>query len=170
MLDLDDPRWRGLSAAYRMPVDLRPFLAAVESADDREDQEAWDSLWQELYHQGDVGEGSFAAVPHVVRIYRQRSAIDWNPYALAASIELARGVGDNPDVPDWMSEGYQCALLELRDLGLEELPKADEAETVRSILAVLAITTGARAYGRMMLEYSEDELLEFEREASENDK
>jgi hypothetical protein len=50
---------------------------------------------------GDVGEGSFVAIPHPVRIHRQRQVVDWNTYALAATVELARGVKTNPDVPEW---------------------------------------------------------------------
>jgi len=62
MLSFEDSRWKALTAGYRTPIDLRPILQRLESEQDA--KQAWDELWQELYHQGDVGEGSFVAVPH----------------------------------------------------------------------------------------------------------
>jgi hypothetical protein len=56
-------------------------------------KEAWRELWEELHHQGDVGEASYAAVPHIVRIHRKRRLDYWNTYALVAIIELARQRG-----------------------------------------------------------------------------
>jgi hypothetical protein len=46
-----------------------------------------------------------------------------------------------------------------------ELPRAREPEAVRSILAVLAIVHGARTYGRVLAEFTEDEVLELEEAA-----
>ncbi len=56
---------------------------------------AWDELWNELQHQGDLCEASYAAVPHLVQVYLATETTDWNTYALVASIELARGKGSN---------------------------------------------------------------------------
>lgn len=161
MLSFDDQRWESLKAGYRVPIDLRPLLRRLET--DEDTQPVWREIWQELHHQGDVGEGSFVAVPHLVRIHRQRNAVDWNTYAIAVTIELARGEDRNPDVPEWARQAYEDALYELGRIGLEELPRTtDDGETASSILAFLAVLHGARTYGRMMLEYSEEEILEFE--------
>jgi hypothetical protein len=158
MLSFDDNRWVGLEAGYRRPVDLRPLLKNLESAADP--QPAWDALWQELHHQGDIGPGSFVAVPHLVRIHRARGKVDWNTYALVATIELARGKGRNPEVPDWATDEYKAALVELGQVGLAELPRAADPEAVRSILSVLAVVHGARTYGRVLVELTEDEVAE----------
>jgi hypothetical protein len=166
MLSFEDPRWKGLNGGYRTAIDLRPILQRLES--DRDANEAWHEVWQELYHQGDVGEGSFAAVPHLVRIHRLRGVADWNTYALAATIELARGRDGNPDVPPWARDSYDEALRELGQMGLQELSRASDQETVRSILGLLAIVHGARTYGRIFVEFSEDEVLELEEEAFGN--
>ena len=152
-----------MEAGYRSPVDLRPLLRRLELDDDP--RSTWREIWEELYHQGDVGEGSFVAIPHLVRIHRKRNAVDWNTYAIAATVELARGVGANPDVPQWGRVSYDNALRELGCLGLEELPRAGDQEAVRSILAVLAIVHGARTHGRILAEFSEDEVLELEKAA-----
>ena len=158
MLNLDDPRWKELTAGYRTPIDLRPLLQRLES--DAGAKAAWDEVWQELYHQGDIGEGSLVAVPHLVRIHHQRGVPDWNTYALVATIELARGKGSNPDVPDWSRAAYDQALRDLAQIGLKELPRAAGQETVRSILGFLAIVYGARTHGRILIEFTEDEVLE----------
>jgi hypothetical protein len=163
MLTFDDERWITLKAGYRKPIDLRPLLHALESSADPSG--AWEKLWQELYHQGDVGEGSYAAVPHLVRIHRKRGVVDWNTYALTAAIELARDTRPNPDVPAWTRESYEGALRDLARLGLDELPRTPDMQTTCSILAILAIVHGARTYGRILAEFTEDEIVELEQSA-----
>lgn len=163
MMSLDDERWPQLLGGYRVPVDVRPLLSQLESG--RDPRAAWDALWQELHHQGDVGEASYAAVPHLVRIHRQRGVVDWNTYAMVATIELVRGRGSNPEVPSWLNEGYQQALRELAETGLRELPHAEGQEANRCILAILALWKGVRIYGRLLLDFSEDEVLVLEKAA-----
>jgi len=158
VLDFADSCWIKLTAGYRVAVDLRPSLQALERADDL--PSAWQRLWPELYHRGDVGNGSFAAMPHLVRIHRQRGEADWNTYALVATIELARGRAGNPDVPEWMADSYEDALRDLGRIGLAELPQATDGETVRSILGLLAIVHGAALYGRALIALTEGELSE----------
>ena len=103
---------------------------------------------------------SFVVVPHLVSIHRARGVMEWNTYALVATIELARGRGRNPDVPEWARLDYEAALRELGEVGRAELPLATSSEAVRSVLAVLAITCGARVYGRVLAELTEDEVAE----------
>ncbi|MCY3003305.1 MAG: hypothetical protein NTV21_16025 [Planctomycetota bacterium] len=166
MLSLNDERWQSLCYGYRVPFDLRPLLRQLESGDDPDS--VWDKLWQELLHQGDIGEGSYAALPHIVSICRARGRVDWNVYALAGSIELARDDARNPKVPDWMREAYDESLRTLATLGLAQLPLARDRETVRTILGFLAIHHGARSYGWALLELSESELIELQRDIQES--
>jgi hypothetical protein len=163
MLSLEDERWATLSAGYRIPVDLRPLLRQLEAGG--EEESIWPEIWQELYHQGDVGEGSFVAIPHLVRIHRARGVLDWNTYAIVATIELARSTQGNPDVPEWARESYDGALRDLARLGLEELPRARDAQVVRSILGLLAIVHGVRTHGRLLIDFTEDEVLELQKTA-----
>jgi hypothetical protein len=164
MLNLDDSRWTVMKGGYRVLYDPRRALRKLETGSEM--VEAWDELWQELYHQGDVGEASYAAVPQLVRIYRKRDQIDWNTYAIVTTIELARDNNDNPAVPGWLENEYQSALTELAQIGLVELQRAENPDTLRCILAVLALWKGLRTYARFLLEYSEDELVEFQIPAS----
>ena len=168
MLNFDDKRWTELKGGYRIPFDPRQLLHRLESGTDI--QRCWQDLWQGLYHQGDVGEASYAVVPHLVRIYQKRGKIDWNTYAIVSSIELARNVGNNPDVPLWLRQGYDDAINRLAMIGLDELPHANDIETSRSILAILAIWKEARTYARIVMDYSEDELNELENQGFIGDK
>lgn len=119
-------------------------------------------FWEELHHQGDIGEASFAAVPFLVRSYQERGALDWNTYAIVAIIELARKDGKNPDVPQWISGDYFQAIGQLAEIGTTEVLKAKTAEDVRAILSIIAITRGLRIHGKLLVNYSEDELVDIE--------
>jgi hypothetical protein len=165
MLSLDDKRWTDLKGGYRTQFDPRPLLYALERS--RDTTAVWQQLWGELHHQGDVGEASYAAVPHLVRIYRERGVVDWNTYAMVAVIDLARERGKNPQMPEWLEESYNRAIQELAEVGATEVLRAKDPEDIRAILSILAIAKGARTQGRFLLEYSAEELLELEKRASE---
>lgn len=163
MLALDDSRWRNLKGGYRTKCDPRPLLAKLENGIDRE--ATWNELWNDLHHQGNVGEASYAAVPHLVRIYRNHDKPDWNTYAIVAIIDLARDRGTNPALPKWLEEGYFSAIQELASIGAAEVLTADNPEAFRAILGTIAIAKGIRTYGRFLVEFSEDELLDMESRA-----
>lgn len=167
VLSLDDPRWNGLKGGYCTLCDPRPLLIRIEADTDTESM--WHELWGELYHQGDVGEASYAAVPHLVRHHRRRGAPEWNTYAITAMIELARGQRRNPEPPKWIEDSYFSALRELAEMGIRELPDAKNSEDARAILSVIALQKGARTHARFLVEYSEEELLEIESAASEKE-
>ena len=158
MLSFDDERWYHLTGGYKTLFDPRPSLRKLENQEDS--VAAWEELWQELHHQGDVGDASYAAVPELVRIYRTESVADWNLYGMVAIIELARTEAQNPEVPDWLCEDYFRSILELAEMGANEILHADEAETIRAILGVIAIAKGLRTHAKFLIEYSEDEMLD----------
>jgi hypothetical protein len=54
MLRFDDERWNHLTGGYKTQFDRRPCLKKIESQQDT--AAAWQELWEELHHQGDVGE------------------------------------------------------------------------------------------------------------------
>jgi hypothetical protein len=123
---------------------------------------AWQELWDELHHQGDVGEASFAAVPYLVRDYRKRGVVESNTFAMVAVIELARKEGKNPDVPGWLEEGYFSAIRELATMGAADILRAKSPEDARCILSVLAIEKGLRTHGKFLVKYTEDDMLDIE--------
>src|SRR6266478_8628139 len=119
MLSLDDGCWRDFSGGYRTRFDPRPQLLKLES--NKNTQAAWHELWEGLHHQGDVGEASYAAVPHLVRIYRESGVLNWNTYAIVATIELARDNNNNPEMPKWLQDDYLQAIRGLAEIGAREV-------------------------------------------------
>ena len=156
MLRFDDERWMHLTGGYKIPFDPRSSLLKLEKQQDT--ATAWKELWEELHHQGDVGGASYAAIPELVRIHRSRGSADWNLYALVATIELARTESQNPEVPAWFRDDYFRSIEELAQMGSKQIFSAEDSETIRAILSVIAIAKGLRRHGRFLVAYSEDEL------------
>jgi hypothetical protein len=157
MLSFDDDRWDHLTGGYRTLFDPRPSLRKLENQ--QEIAVAWEDLWEELYHQGDVGDASYASVPELVRIHRNGSAVDWNLYAIVAIIELARTESQNPELPDWLQEDYFRSIKELAQMGVKDMLSAEDSEAKRAILSIIAIANGLRIHGRFLVKYSGEELL-----------
>jgi hypothetical protein len=161
MIDLADSRWAELYGGYRTPYDPRAVLRVLE--EDRDPSPVWKEFWEELHHQGDVGDASYAAVIALVDIQKRRRSLGWQLYALASTIEIARHRKTNPSVPEWLSLAYRTSWRELLDLALEELPSAGEDILIQATLAVVAIAKGQLKLGALLeqLDPSElDELLE----------
>jgi len=116
MLPLDDPRWNDLQGGYRIPYDPTSALRRLDAGEDQ--QASWAELWAEL-HQGDVGEASYASVPHLVRIL-ERGDLDWNGYALIATIDIERRSRPNPPIPDWLAPSYHAAWQEVTGVALRD--------------------------------------------------
>lgn len=148
-MELTDSQWSSLRGGNRTPYDPRPELKALKAQEDVE--AAWAKLWEQLNHQGDVGEASYAALIEIAQLVVDRSIGDWNAFALAATIEEGRMEDRNPPVPQWLLPDYSDAWSKLFRAGLEELSNATDDNLIRSILAVLAIHKGQPLLGRMAL-------------------
>jgi len=150
MLNLDDERWSGLTGGYKVAYDPRPALRMLARRHD--DGAAWDELWNELHHQGDVGSASYAAIPALVRVCAEHHPAPWGLYGLAATIEEARLLFDrNPPIPDWLDQDYAFAWRTLFELALRDLRTETEPNTVNSALAVIALHRGQLALGRIAM-------------------
>jgi hypothetical protein len=160
MLSMDDTRWAELKGGYRTSFDLRPLLTKLETEEDV--TAVWKELWDELHHQGDVDEASYAAIPHIVRICCNRGMLDWNAYAVVSVVELARTQNGNPDVPGWLKEGYFNAIHALAERGISDLSSAQDPESCRAILSVIALKKGLRNHASMLIEFSDEELDQIE--------
>lgn len=158
MLPLDDPKWCSLRGGYRVPYNpagaLRQLYAGVNQ------NAAWSELWQGLHHQGDVGEASYAAVPHLVRIQRDRGELRWDAYAMLATIEVERHRASNPPIPDWLLAPYEAAWSSLRTVALRDCANATEPLAVRAIVGVLALCKGLREIGTIVSQFDESEIRE----------
>jgi hypothetical protein len=65
LLPLNDPRWAAYRGGYNRAVatNVVPFLTRLASGSVSEDD--WRILWDDLHHQGDIGEASYAVVPSI---------------------------------------------------------------------------------------------------------
>ena len=150
MLPLDDPRWTGLKGGYKVPFDASPVLRRLERGED-----VWDELWQELHHQGDIGDASYAAMPHLVRIAARLPRRDWNVYALASTIEVERHRKSNPPLPDWLEESYRDAWNHLLELAVDDLHRTEDGMTITIILGAMALAKGEVKLGALIA-YSDE--------------
>jgi len=148
-MDFSDERWAGLSGGYRLPYDPRSALQMLLSHP--EHKLAWEELWGELHHQGDIGDAAYASVPTLAEIAARDGSRDWNAFALAALIEECRLEPRNPPLPDWLSADYRQAWTRLFQLALAKLPDASDETLINSLMTVLATHKGLPMMARMAI-------------------
>jgi hypothetical protein len=136
MLNLDDSRWTELKGGYRIKYDPRPTLHKLSEG---QCSAAWEELWQELHHQGDVGEASYAAVPHLMRIARQVCPDDWNLYSIISVIEQCRRREGNPTIPDWLEVDYAAAWNEIGEMAIARIGDAEDETLIQALFETIAI-------------------------------
>lgn len=86
-----------LIGGYGIPYDPRPALLRLRNGLDG----AIEELWENLYHQGDIGSASYFSVPELVEA---------GQLALVGAIEVARLQPSNPAMPEALSQAYHAAL------------------------------------------------------------
>jgi hypothetical protein len=132
---IEDTRWETLRSAYRSTYDPRGVLRQLA---ERPSEAAWNELWNELHHQGDVDDASYAAVPVLAEIHRNSRSLGWNCYALCATIEIERHRKANPPLPAWVKSEYE----------------------IRSAMSVVAIAKGMLGLGALIGSLDDSELQE----------
>lgn len=155
MLPLNDPRWSTLAGGYNTPYDPSHALRRLEAGED-----VWDELWEELHHQGDVGEASYATVPHLVRIAKSLPRRDWNLYGLVSTIEVERHRKSNPMLPRWLVRDYKEAMAGVLELALTDLRSETDRATILSILGAIALSKGYVTLGAMISHSDDSEIVE----------
>jgi len=158
MLKLDDPRWAELVGGKGVSYDPRPAFERLKL--DTDPDKVWQELWENLQHDGAVGEASYAAVPHLVEIVVARPERPWSFFLLAGTIELERESEDNPELPEWLEESYASAWETLFELARDELAGAADPLTLRCLLATIAIAKGDSLRGRLLMDHDDEELEE----------
>ena len=98
-----------MNGGYGVPYDPRPALDRLSSSP----EDAITELWENLYHQGDVGEASYFAVPALVEA---------GELSLVGAIEVARKNSRNPAIPQNLQKNYSAAL----EKALIANPKSEE--------------------------------------------
>lgn len=130
-----------LIGGYRIPYDPSPALENL--AFNR--SSALDELWENLYHQGDVGSASYAAVPKLVEA---------GELSLVAAIEVARHEPHNLEIPPSLLQAYEQALAG----SLESQPSTEEQ--YQAYYVIHASVQGQRRLAKALELLSVDEILE----------
>ena len=159
ILSYDNPLWNNLNGGYKVPYNPVKALRMLESG--KNVPEAWKELWNELHHQGDVAEASYASIPQLVQIQKKRGDLDWNFYALISTIEIERHRKTNPPVPKWLEQSYHETWKIILELALIDIRKAEDAITIRSILGTIALAKGLTKTGTLLNNFDESEIEEF---------
>ena len=119
MIPLDSKRWSELSHACGDASDIPSLLGDLESLPPEvgPESEPYFSLWSALCHQGDVYDGSYAAVPHIVRVMGTApEKVPMTLFLMVACIEIARAKGRGPVVPSDLQAKYADALSRIPEL------------------------------------------------------
>ena len=104
MLSLDDPRWRTLRGGYRVPYDPTPALRRL--AAEWVNEPAWEELWNELHHQGDLDEASYAALTVIVNLAQRRARRNHRVGAPCAGQPAAPDVAGRR-LPSYMEDAHR---------------------------------------------------------------
>jgi len=150
MLPLNDPRWATYHGGYRTAYDASVVLLGL--IEDEPKSASWQELWEELYHQGDVDQASYASVPWFVEITRRSAMPDWNPLALVCAIELARP--QNPEIRDELQDGYFKALFSIPEVLAEKPSHVWDDLFTQVAAASLALSRGHRAFAEIYIEFN----------------
>ena len=124
-------------------------------------EDDWNVLWEDLHHQGDVGEASYAVVPYLTEYAKSASQIAWHAFGFAAIVELERTEHDNPEVPEEIRQSYFASIRELPKIALDRGADAWDKYCFEPVMACLALSLDHREHARAYLELTESEISEF---------
>lgn len=142
---LDFQCWATYRGGYRTPCDIVPLIQRLQTRGTSE--ELWKVAWEELHHQGDVGEATYALVPYLVDHQSRQREIDEQVFHFSATVELARPENDNPPVPQELGHSYAMALDRLPVIGADLVKRGCPEPVVMAVAATTALAAGHRVLG-----------------------
>jgi hypothetical protein len=162
MITLDNHLWKTLEGGYKILYDVSIPLKKLEQAtDEKEIEEVWTELWNELHHQGNVGIASYLALPQLVRIAVNKDLYNWNLLGICSTIEQQRHLGDNPQLPGEYQDYYNDGLEVLKQFVIANINRKTDETTFRIALSTLAVCEGKINLSKAIGELEDDVLKEF---------
>jgi hypothetical protein len=158
-LPLSSPRWKQLEHAYGSADSIPALITRIQQSKTR-NASYWDELWSSICHQDTVYSGTFAAIPHLVRIieadrsWKQR----FDVYHMVGYSHLcanASGVEPALDLVD----AYTAAVRTCLNLIGADLDSSWSTLEARTLAACVLSFTGDFAGARLLFNW---ELLEGE--------
>ncbi|MEM8524961.1 MAG: hypothetical protein AAGG68_09970 [Bacteroidota bacterium] len=158
MLDLEDKKWVSFQGGYGVKYDASILLKKLELTDDKEEiKQILNELFQELYHQHNVGLASYLALPHLIRIGIEKHIDCYEIPLLVASVEIQRK-SDNPEILKEYKEEYEREIkgvIELINLNQDW----DRNYTFCATAAIAAVN-GQTDLAEIILQMDNEDLVE----------
>lgn len=160
LLPLDDPRWQTYNGGYnRVPFDCVPLIRQLQA--DGPSESFWETVWDELHHQGDVGEATYAIIPYLAQHFIASDSLDSMLFGFVCVVELERHSHDNPPIPPELQPGYNWGIQQLLNAALAK-PFAEWDEYfLRYYVALLAAVKGRRTLCTAYQEMGDSEARKF---------
>jgi hypothetical protein len=127
-------------------------VALRKLLEDGPSEELWAEFYDELHHQGDVDQASYAAVPWLIEFIRRSPKLDWNALGLVAFIELQRTEEGNPKVDEELSEGYFSAIRSLPGVLGNHADQQWAEEVTQFAASCIALARGQRWFAKAYFE------------------
>lgn len=160
-MNLDNPIWATLNGGYKIPYNASLPLQKLAVSRQQEMESIFADLWENLHHQGDVGEVSYLAVPQLVAICIAKKSLDWNFIGLCILIENCRLEDHNPEIPKEFQDDYFEALQEFERYLLQNFKNITDQTALRLSLALFATINGQPGLGKALEMLDQDLLKEF---------
>lgn len=166
MIALDNKIWNELFGV------ANPLEYLIRLYENPHDDEAWKHLWDDLHHQGDVWQVSYASVPHLLEIERRAERFNWNGFALISVIEHCRPANEKPE-NGVIADGYKKAWEDLLEVVATDTQKTWDETLTASILSCVAFARGQRAMACAAMEIETEqtakEFLKWHQELEDNE-
>ncbi len=131
-----------MDGGYRRPYDASVILRFLEALVEPSKQ-FWDEVWNNLYHQYDVGLASYAVMPWLLKIYREKNWVDYELPNYAYAVEDARSRANNPKLPNsWVGE-YRESIEGINAYCLGKRLESDDPNFRKGVVLLTAILVGA---------------------------
>ena len=140
-----------LIGGYKIEYDV---VAVVSKLKRDNNADLWDELWENLYHQGDIGTASLYYVVLISDVIEKYNITDFNPISMVVAIELARKKNGFEKLPSWIEVGYQKSIKDISFNVSKNLVNSNDKDYAKCGLALLAINNGLYKLGALIYEIS----------------
>ncbi len=153
----ENSNWEKLNGGYKIPYNaFKPLNDLRQTTDPKITSGIFADLWENLHHQGDVGEASYYSIPQLIDICILKKSLDWNYVGLCVVIENCRLSNNNPQLPKELEQEYFHSLKKLEQYLLSNIQNMQNNLTLHMTLSLVATINGHRQLGKV-LELLDDE-------------